>query len=172
MKNITIDFLKSHIEVSDNIKNRINEVLLLIEEEDIYNDGVWSFDISNIDFDNNKEIIKVDIKEKGLYDIKERVIPYKYLIMEKKLLKAEILKLKEKVYETRLKMEEQYKEEIEKIEYKRYLELKEKFEKEKETCVICARPLDIYVSTNINLREHYVEGMGQLCDTCFGKYCN
>jgi len=40
---------------------------------------------------------------------------------------------------------------------------------ENETCVVCQKELDIPVSTNIDMREHYVEGAGQLCKECYNS---
>jgi hypothetical protein len=37
----------------------------------------------------------------------------------------------------------------------------------KEKCVMCARETEYNISDNINLRYGYIEGMGQLCASCY-----
>jgi len=37
----------------------------------------------------------------------------------------------------------------------------------KETCVLCGSITPYNKNDDINMREHYVEGAGQLCDKCF-----
>lgn len=37
----------------------------------------------------------------------------------------------------------------------------------KEKCVICGSLTDYEISTHIDLRYGYVEGMGQLCHSCY-----
>lgn len=36
-----------------------------------------------------------------------------------------------------------------------------------EKCVMCGNETQYDISTNINLRYGYIEGMGQLCMTCY-----
>jgi len=38
-----------------------------------------------------------------------------------------------------------------------------------ESCIICGVITDIPVTLNIDYRLHYIEGAGQLCQTCFHK---
>jgi hypothetical protein len=40
---------------------------------------------------------------------------------------------------------------------------------EKEKCVMCEKPTPYSVHTNIDMRIGYIEGMGQLCLSCFNK---
>lgn len=40
---------------------------------------------------------------------------------------------------------------------------------EYEKCVLCGKNTDIKVSKNIDTREHYVTGVGQLCEECNKK---
>ena len=39
----------------------------------------------------------------------------------------------------------------------------------KECCVICHQETDIFEDTPIELRDNYVEGVGQLCPECVLK---
>lgn len=39
-------------------------------------------------------------------------------------------------------------------------------EREKDKCVLCWKETKYYKDTHIDLREHYVEGSGQLCPEC------
>jgi len=44
-------------------------------------------------------------------------------------------------------------------------------EKEKECCVMCGKETETK-DTHIDLRKHYVEGGGQLCEECYESiYC-
>ena len=46
-----------------------------------------------------------------------------------------------------------------------------KKESKYEVCAICHKPTDIRKDTPIDVREHYVYGVGQLCIRCFrGTY--
>jgi len=38
-----------------------------------------------------------------------------------------------------------------------------------EKCVMCGKELDIPTDRNINLRSHYIEGMGQVCSECYNS---
>lgn len=40
---------------------------------------------------------------------------------------------------------------------------------EYEKCVLCGEKTNIKVSKNIDTREHYVTGVGQLCEECHKK---
>jgi uncharacterized protein (DUF488 family) len=40
---------------------------------------------------------------------------------------------------------------------------------EYEKCVLCGKKTDIKASENIDHREHYVTGVGQLCEECHKK---
>ena len=42
-------------------------------------------------------------------------------------------------------------------------------EKEYEECIICHRKTTVEKDTDISLREHYIEGTGQLCRDCYLK---
>jgi len=45
-------------------------------------------------------------------------------------------------------------------------------EKEKDCCVVCGKETEYTKDTHIDLREHYVEGAGQLCKECYASiYC-
>jgi hypothetical protein len=44
---------------------------------------------------------------------------------------------------------------------------KNKRSDEYERCVICNKLTDVKVSTPVENRPHYVEGIGQLCRKCF-----
>jgi hypothetical protein len=35
-----------------------------------------------------------------------------------------------------------------------------------EVCVLCGEELNILINTNIENRENYIEGAGQLCKNC------
>lgn len=37
----------------------------------------------------------------------------------------------------------------------------------RDHCVVCHKPTLTPVSLNINMRIHYVEGVGQLCEDCW-----
>ncbi len=39
----------------------------------------------------------------------------------------------------------------------------------KDNCVLCGRETKYDRETPVDLRKHYVEGAGQLCDYCGGK---
>ena len=39
----------------------------------------------------------------------------------------------------------------------------------KETCVMCVKETSIDVSTHVDLRINYVEGVGQFCSKCYSK---
>ena len=39
----------------------------------------------------------------------------------------------------------------------------------KETCIVCGKETSIDVSTHVDLRINYVEGVGQFCSTCYNK---
>ena len=41
--------------------------------------------------------------------------------------------------------------------------------KQTETCISCNKDTNIPVNLNIELREYYVEGAGQLCKNCYNK---
>ena len=41
-----------------------------------------------------------------------------------------------------------------------------------EKCVMCEKETPYKVNTHIDLREHYVEGGGQLCKECWDKTYN
>ena len=41
----------------------------------------------------------------------------------------------------------------------------EKYEK----CVLCHKITSLKINTHIDLRENYIEGLGQLCPNCFYK---
>ena len=46
-------------------------------------------------------------------------------------------------------------------------EIEEKEEKEeKEKCVVCGKETQYFRNTPIDKREHYVEGVGQVCEEC------
>lgn len=55
-----------------------------------------------------------------------------------------------------------------KIERKHYLNL-DKVLSDYENCIICHRHVDIKKTTPINMREHYIEGAGQLCPICYER---
>ena len=38
--------------------------------------------------------------------------------------------------------------------------------KEKDRCVLCGKETPYTKDTHIGNREHYIEGAGQLCETC------
>ena len=38
-----------------------------------------------------------------------------------------------------------------------------------ETCVVCGKDTPYMFEDNINIRNFYVEGAGQLCKTCYEK---
>jgi hypothetical protein len=38
----------------------------------------------------------------------------------------------------------------------------------KETCVMCSKETPYTVDTHIELRNCYIEGLGQLCASCYG----
>jgi len=38
-----------------------------------------------------------------------------------------------------------------------------------EKCVLCGKKTDVKISENIDRREHYVTGVGQLCKECHKK---
>ncbi len=40
---------------------------------------------------------------------------------------------------------------------------------EKENCISCGVETPVYRSTNINYREYYIEGAGQLCKPCYNE---
>ena len=40
----------------------------------------------------------------------------------------------------------------------------------KDCCVLCGKETQYDKETPVNLRKHYVEGVGQLCDHCGGKH--
>jgi len=40
---------------------------------------------------------------------------------------------------------------------------------EYEKCVLCGKKTNVKVSENIDHREHYVTGVGQLCEDCHKK---
>lgn len=42
-------------------------------------------------------------------------------------------------------------------------------EKMKEKCIMCSKVTDYYITDNIDRRNYYVEGCGQLCKECFDK---
>ena len=42
-------------------------------------------------------------------------------------------------------------------------------EHEIEYCISCKAETKYFKDTHIDLREHYIEGAGQLCKTCFDK---
>ena len=39
----------------------------------------------------------------------------------------------------------------------------------KETCVMCGKETSVDVSTHVDLRVNYVEGVGQFCNACYSK---
>jgi len=45
--------------------------------------------------------------------------------------------------------------------------MKEKVEMEK--CVLCGAETEVPINLHIDLRENYVEGVGQLCPACYNK---
>ncbi len=45
-------------------------------------------------------------------------------------------------------------------------------EVENEKCVYCGAETDVPVTMNIDLRNNYVEGAGQLCNDCANKLHN
>lgn len=46
---------------------------------------------------------------------------------------------------------------------------KEESDKEKDICVKCKKLTQYTKDVDIDLREHYIEGAGQLCDECYDK---
>ncbi len=38
-----------------------------------------------------------------------------------------------------------------------------------DSCVSCGTPTEYSIHTPIDIRDHYVEGAGQLCKTCYDK---
>jgi hypothetical protein len=38
---------------------------------------------------------------------------------------------------------------------------------EKEKCISCGKETPYTINTHIDLRDHYIEGAGQLCTGCF-----
>ncbi len=40
-----------------------------------------------------------------------------------------------------------------------------------ETCVVCGAKTEYARSTPIDERQHYVEGVGQLCPRCYYEFC-
>ena len=44
-----------------------------------------------------------------------------------------------------------------------------KKEKEYEECVVCHKKTTVEKDTDISQREHYIEGVGQLCRDCYLK---
>lgn len=38
-----------------------------------------------------------------------------------------------------------------------------------ETCVCCGCTTNVLRETSVHLRKHYVEGAGELCESCFQK---
>jgi len=47
--------------------------------------------------------------------------------------------------------------------------LEKKTKVEYEKCVSCGEATEYPITTSIDIREHYVEGAGQLCKTCYDK---
>ena len=39
----------------------------------------------------------------------------------------------------------------------------------KDRCVMCSKKTEYDIHTHIDLREHYIEGAGQLCLDCFDE---
>ena len=42
-------------------------------------------------------------------------------------------------------------------------------EEQKEKCISCGEQTNVPISQNIELRAFYVEGAGQLCESCYNK---
>jgi hypothetical protein len=40
---------------------------------------------------------------------------------------------------------------------------------QKDFCVLCLKETEYNISTHIDFRRHYVEGVGQLCDGCHDR---
>jgi hypothetical protein len=40
---------------------------------------------------------------------------------------------------------------------------------ETETCISCNKETHVPINLNIELREYYIEGAGQLCEKCYNK---
>lgn len=40
---------------------------------------------------------------------------------------------------------------------------------EYEYCILCRKLTDVSYATPISMRRHYVEGAGQLCESCFSE---
>ena len=51
------------------------------------------------------------------------------------------------------------------IRFSRPRECDDEFEK----CVACGRKTKVKKSENVEIREHYIEGAGQLCHECFAE---
>ena len=49
----------------------------------------------------------------------------------------------------------------------KYIEVEVPNEEEYETCVVCHKLTKVKKNTDIDIRSHYVEGVGQLCKRCF-----
>ena len=45
-------------------------------------------------------------------------------------------------------------------------------EKEKEKCVSCGKETPYTKDVNIDMRKNYVEGAGQLCESCYNNIYN
>ena len=54
-----------------------------------------------------------------------------------------------------------------KKELKNLIKYMRNYLEEKEKCVLCNSITSYKKSDNINIRKYYVEGVGQLCITCF-----
>lgn len=177
-KKLTIDCLKQYTEMTERISRKIHKILTLIEQKKSYNNLFWHFKVISVKFCNKDKVIYVitsDSEINNIYNInlREVKIPYKYLGMEDELLEELISPQKKKGIEIEVKKDEDIiksEEKDEKNEYEEYLRLKKKYEKEIEKCVICGCPTDEYVTTHIDLRDCYVEGVGQLCKRCYSEY--
>lgn len=47
--------------------------------------------------------------------------------------------------------------------------MKNEPEVEKEKCVLCGEQTNVPINENIENRAFYVEGAGQLCESCYNK---
>jgi hypothetical protein len=41
---------------------------------------------------------------------------------------------------------------------------------QKDDCVLCGKNTEYTKDTNINFRNYYIEGCGQLCAACYGRF--
>lgn len=158
-KKLTIDSIKDYVNMTRQISEKLHKILIIKKQKEFFDD--LDFEILDLKFCNKNKIVYitifVDKFNNGYdFDFKEIQIPYKYLEIEDELLEN-LIDLKEE-------------KDNDEDEYEKYLKLKEKYEKETEKCVICGCPTDEYKITHIDLRNHYVEGVGQLCKRCYLEY--